>query len=221
MNHFLTLKRNFYQRRVEHEWLRSWLCAPLPSSSLNAEQARYLVVDLELTGLDPKRDKIVSMGWVAINDGVVSVNSSQHYFIKLEGSVGHSATIHQIRDVDLNQGISLQQGLELLLKACKNRVVVFHSAWLDYGALTNACKSIFDIPFLTPVVDTLQLEKQNIVRTYQPISNGGLRLAACRERYNLPFYPGHNALIDALATAELLLAILAKKNQPTLGSVLA
>ena len=39
-----------------------------------------------------------------------------------------------------------------------------------------------------------------------PIKSGDLRLQACRDRYNLPPYPAHNALIDALATAELLVA---------------
>lgn len=35
---------------------------------------------------------------------------------------------------------------------------------------------------------------------------GDLTLAGCRVRYGLPDYPAHNALVDALATAELLLA---------------
>jgi DNA polymerase-3 subunit epsilon len=33
-----------------------------------------------------------------------------------------------------------------------------------------------------------------------------LTLAKCRERYHLPSYSNHNALSDAMATAELLLA---------------
>lgn len=37
----------------------------------------------------------------------------------------------------------------------------------------------------------------------QPIS---IRLADSRRRYGLPHYPPHNALVDALASAELLMA---------------
>jgi DNA polymerase-3 subunit epsilon len=40
-----------------------------------------------------------------------------------------------------------------------------------------------------------------------------LRLAECRSRYNLPAYPAHNALMDALAAAELLLAQLDHKGK--------
>jgi DNA polymerase-3 subunit epsilon len=44
-------------------------------------------------------------------------------------------------------------------------------------------------------------------RRDQPIKQGELKLSALRSRYNLPRYTAHNALIDACATAELMLAI--------------
>ena len=40
-----------------------------------------------------------------------------------------------------------------------------------------------------------------------PVPHGDLRLRKLRANYNLPDYTAHNALIDACATAELLLAI--------------
>ena len=39
------------------------------------------------------------------------------------------------------------------------------------------------------------------VRERRPLYGGDLRLHACRERYGLPPHRGHNALLDALATA--------------------
>jgi DNA polymerase-3 subunit epsilon len=39
-----------------------------------------------------------------------------------------------------------------------------------------------------------------------------LRLGTLRSLYNLPRYTAHNALIDACATAELMLAIASKMN---------
>ena len=40
-----------------------------------------------------------------------------------------------------------------------------------------------------------------------------LRLHGLRERYNLPRYPAHNALSDALSAAELFLAEAAYRDQ--------
>ena len=57
-----------------------------------------------------------------------------------------------------------------------------------------------------PWLCTLRLEQQRLARREQPLQRGELTLATCRRRYQLPDYPAHNALWDALATAELLLA---------------
>jgi DNA polymerase-3 subunit epsilon len=58
-----------------------------------------------------------------------------------------------------------------------------------------------------PAVDTLLQEQALLQRKNLPIKPGDLGLQACRDHYNLPPYPAHNALLDALATAELLLAM--------------
>jgi len=44
-------------------------------------------------------------------------------------------------------------------------------------------------------------------RRDQPVKPGELQLSALRSSYNLPRYTAHDALIDACATAELMLAI--------------
>ena len=71
--------------------------------------------------------------------------------------------------------------------------------------------------FLFPVIDTLELEAQ-FLRQQQSLASRllkkqlpSLRLLYARERYNLPAYENHNALVDALATAELLQAQIVKQ----------
>jgi DNA polymerase-3 subunit epsilon len=72
-------------------------------------------------------------------------------------------------------------------------------SWLEHALPT------FSLSWL----DTLAIERSKANRAQQPIQDGGFRLDACRERYGLPDYQGHDALTDALATAELLLAQIA------------
>ena len=72
--------------------------------------------------------------------------------------------------------------------------------------LNKASRELFNSPLLLPVVDTLEIEKVKLLRQQDHIKKGELRLAECRSRYNLPAYPAHNALMDALSSAELLLA---------------
>ena len=59
-------------------------------------------------------------------------------------------------------------------------------------------------------LDTLQIEADRRRRREQPAQPGELQLGRLRRAYGLPAYTAHNALTDALATAELFLAIAAK-----------
>ena len=61
----------------------------------------------------------------------------------------------------------------------------------------------FQCPLLFPYVDTMAIEKR---RLHLQGKTKGLRLSQCRERYGLGSGSQHNALADAQATAELLLA---------------
>ncbi len=82
---------------------------------------------------------------------------------------------------------------------------------LDVAFLNKVSRRQFNAPILMPFVDTLLQEEALMRRADQPIKPGALRLQACRERYNLPHFHGHNALLDALATAELLLGMAAHR----------
>jgi DNA polymerase III subunit epsilon len=55
-------------------------------------------------------------------------------------------------------------------------------------------------------VDTLRIEQRRLALRQHAPQSGELRLEACRRRYGLPDYPAHDALVDAVAAAELLLA---------------
>ncbi len=193
--------------------VRQWLYGPIPRRSALFENLSCLALDLEMTGLDHQQHNMVSIGWVEIQRGAIQLSSATHLLIKAAGRVGQSATIHHIRDVDLQQGVTERQAMQQLLQASAGKVLVFHHAGVDMPFLNKAWKKYFGVPLLLPVVDTMRLEQQLYRRADKPVERGGLRLAACRQRYNLPAYSVHNALVDALATAELLLAIVQRKGE--------
>jgi DNA polymerase-3 subunit epsilon len=73
---------------------------------------------------------------------------------------------------------------------------------------------------LVPVVDTLALEHRRRRRHHHLDDNASLRLPDLRDAYGLPQYSAHDCLVDAIATAELMLAIAAHHRSATLGDVL-
>jgi len=187
----------------------------LPSSSQLCRDTDFLVVDLETSSLDANTGEILSIGWVEISQGKIRPSTAEHCFLKSENGVGNSATIHHIRDCELETGRTLIDVAQHFLEVAKGKVLVFHHAPLDMAFLNKASRRLFSVPLLLPVVDTLEIEKKILLRHQDFLKKGALRLGACRDRYHLPVYPAHDALMDAMATAELLLAQLSHKGHKT------
>ncbi len=164
-------------------------------------------VDLELTGLDYRKNHIIAIGWTLLDQGRIHLGSNRHIMINTDQSVGHSAAIHELMDSDVATGVPLQTGLQELFRAAAGRVWLFHHAGLDVVFLQKACQAWAGIAPPLVVLDTMHMELAMRKRRDQPVKPGDLQLSTLRSRYNLPRYTAHNALIDACATAELLLAI--------------
>ena len=172
----------------------------------SALKQRYLVIDLELTGLDPKQHEIVSVAWVLIENQCIKNSQSQHIFNKEVKSLEQSPVFHGISTDSVAQGQSLQSILMSLSAHFSDCILVFHNAMLDWGFLKLALKNagITQRPKL--IIDTLQIEKKRLLQHASDIKLDDLTLNECRNRYDLPSYHCHHALTDAQATAELLLA---------------
>jgi DNA polymerase-3 subunit epsilon len=208
----LGLHRLLYRRRVAGSALLACWNKPLPSPGTDWRRVPFLVVDAEMSSLDVGEGELLSVGWVCVDGGSIELSSARHYLVKARNSVGQSATIHNLRDCEFGDALPGAQVLRLFLEAVAGRVLVAHNAELDLAYLNRVSLREFRAPVLVPVVDTLRQEHALLTRRECPIKSGDLRLQACRARYNLPSYTAHNALLDALATAELLIAMAAHRS---------
>jgi DNA polymerase-3 subunit epsilon len=95
-----------------------------------------------------------------------------------------------------------------------------HHAGLDKTLLDRMCVRRFGHRLPAPVVDTLALEHRRNKRNHHLETNASLRLSDLRDEYGLPRYAAHDCLVDAIATAELLLAIVARRRSTALGDLL-
>jgi DNA polymerase III subunit epsilon len=183
--------------------------------SVPYNRCRILVVDIETNSLEVKLGDILSLGWVAIEKGEVRIGSGRHLFIDSPAVAGESTKIHGIRDIDRRGGISLRGGMETLYNVAQGSVLLFHHAGFDLKFL-NAAAAKTGLPTLRrPHIDTLLLEQRRRQQSGKEIVPGTLSLANCRKRYALPRAPQHNALEDALATAELALVMFASMSGAT------
>lgn len=210
-------------RRILRE--REALCAPsgeprwrhaLPEADRSLGEAPLLALDLEMTGLDADRDRIVSIGWAPIDAGRLRPGDGDHVLVRAgdedraHAGVGQSATIHGIRDCDRAPGRSLAEALDRLFEALDGRIPLVHHADLDHGFLDRACRRTWGHGWPTPILDTLHWERQRRNRRGEESAPGTLTLDRLRGQYGLPRRSAHNALADAVSCGELALAMMAR-----------
>ena len=217
-----------WRNRFEHIQIDAKLQEVWQNTELSLKQnwqnLEYLIVDTETSSLDVNDGELLSIGWVTIKNGDIQISDARHFYIKglmaNSESVGDSAAIHQIRDCELKNGIYIEEAIFTFLEACRNKILVFHHAGLDLAFLNKHISRIMGAPLLIPHIDTLLLEKAKLSRQKDVLKKQDLTLGSCRERYGLPIYPAHNALNDALATAELLQAQIQHKGKKIRASEL-
>lgn len=193
--------------------LHDYLAKAFPSRGADYRDIEIVALDLETTGLDASRDEILSIGLVSLKAGRIELASAEHYLVAPLGPIsGISATLHHITDDTAAAGRALPDVLPGVLSRLGGRVLLGHHVGLEQAFLDAACKRLYGAGFLAPLVDTETLVQRWLERRNEAFGGHQLRLHALRERYGLPRYKAHNALTDALATAELFCAFVARAN---------
>jgi len=201
------LRRRWQLRRAGPGPLRDYLAIEFPNPSAEYRQVDYLAIDLETTGLEPKRDHILSVGYVVVRGNRIDLGTASHRLVHTARAIPEkSAIIHQITDDQAALGEQLEPVLADLLHQLAGKVMIAHHASVETGFISAACRRIFGGELVVPVVDTQSLARRTFERRHISFKGSDLRLHALGERYNLPRYGAHNALSDALAAAELFLA---------------
>ncbi|MDO6620704.1 MULTISPECIES: 3'-5' exonuclease [unclassified Shewanella] len=193
--------KKFYNASTYHE-------------EIKLKDIEFVAVDFETTGLDANQNSIISIGLVPFTLDRIACRKAKHWFISPEDKLKEdSIIIHGITHSDLKGAPDLLRILEQLLDELAGKIVVVHYRRIERDFFDAALRSLINEGIVFPVVDTMQLEANiqqakprsflDWLRNTRPAS---IRLANSRSRYNLPTYPPHDALTDAIATAELLQA---------------
>ena len=205
------------------EVMRDYLSKPFPDRKQLVRNTEIVALDLETTGLDPHKDRILSFGLVNIQNSSIKLDTAWHEIIKVKKSIPESsAIVHHITDDQSAAGKPLEEVLPLLLQRLAGKTMLVHYANIEQNFLNAACQGLYGSPFLITTIDTLPLGQRLLELRNHTIQPGNLRLFNLRPLFGLPMYKAHNALYDALATAELFLAMnteLAPKNNLTLKDV--
>jgi len=209
--------------QAEDSRLKAYYQAAHIPGSTPVQQVEFLALDLETTGLDAKKDAIVSVGFLPLFYDRILCSGARYWVVQPEQvRPDIQTTIHGITHTHMGISPNFLAVLGPLLQAMTGRVILAHYSRIEREFLGRAVQNLTGDPLDFPVVDTMELESRkhpvsrpNFIQRWMGEKNSpSLRLAHARERYNLPPYRPHHALTDALATAELFLAQMADQFTP-------
>lgn len=84
--------------------------------------------------------------------------------------------------------------------------MLVHYARIEKQFLKQACLELYGVSPPLMILDSLQIAKRTLDQRGIAYDPQELRLPTLRHKHHLPSYFAHNALNDAIATAELFLA---------------
>lgn len=159
----------------------------------------YVAVDLETTGLDPKRDKIIEIGAVRVTEG--EAGDTFECFVNPYRSLEERViSLTGITDSQLNQAEGIETVIGRFLDFAGNLPILGHHVIFDYSFLKRAAVNSGS-GYERQGIDTLKL-----ARKFMPEDSPKSLSAACRY-FGIEIKQSHRALCDAFAAHELYQAM--------------
>lgn len=166
------------------------------------EDAELVVFDLETTGLSATRDRMCEIGAVRVK----ALAIEETFETLVDPGMALPATIARLtglRDADLRRAPRPDLAVRRFLAFAADAPLVAHNARFDVGFLDHAVQRLTGRRVASPVVDTVWLARRLLQRRSERFS-----LAQLSHFFGTATDPCHRALPDALATAEILIALL-------------
>ena len=160
--------------------------------------AEYIALDLETTGLDPKKNKIIEIAAVRVKDGAVI----ERYQTLLNPGWRLPEKITELTGItneELLDAPVIGEKLGEFLEFIQDRVIVGHSIMFDYSFLKRAAVNQ-GLVFEAKAIDTLKIARKYL--SDLPSRN----LHELCVHYGIGHH-AHRALADAEATHELLVRL--------------
>ena len=191
-------------------------------------EASYVVLDTELTGLDDKKDSIVSIGAVRMTGASISLGETFYRVVSPRTKLSAaSVMIHEITPSEVESKPCIDTCFDEFLEFCGEAVFVGHFISIDLSFLNRDMKRIRGTEIPNPALDTFSiyewLRKRNKVRDCLATPLAGYRLYDIVKYFDIAVNGAHNAVMDAFTTAQLLqrfLPLLAEAGVHDLGDLL-
>ncbi|MBF0559879.1 MAG: 3'-5' exonuclease [Nitrospirae bacterium] len=183
-----------------------------PAARINekipVEKVRYVAIDTELTGLDERKDSIVSVGAVRMVGGRIDIGSSFYRLVRPDSELtAASIVIHEITPSEVMEKPDISEVLEEFIGLCGNDVIVGYCLSIDMSFINREMKRIFCRPLTNEMLDVrllwdwLSKRHTNHKAFSMPLREQSLYEMG--KRLDIMLSGAHNAVMDAFITAQV------------------
>ncbi len=187
---------------AQEEALAAWQKRPAEDMSRSHFRTRYIVVDVESSGLNMVRDSLISIGAVAVCEGVIDANDAFEVVLRQDEVSSHeNILIHGIGGSAQREGVEPADALLAFLDYVGRAPLVAYHAEFDRAMIGRALREFLGKDLDLPWIDLAWVMPE----LFRELIDGQVVLDEWLQRFDIENILRHNAVSDAYATAKLLL----------------
>jgi len=193
------------------------------SDGVPVERVRFVVLDTETTGLDPKKDRLVTIGAVAVEGGEIVLEDAFEALLRLEYNTS-AVTVHGVTREQSLEGMEEPEALKRFAEYLRDGVIVGHHIGHDIETMNAGYARHFGTRLGNRSLDTmdltLHLEKDGAFAEREQIRS--FSLDSLCELFGVIPHDRHTAAGDAFITAQVFLRLLrlaTRHGRTTLGRI--
>jgi DNA polymerase-3 subunit epsilon len=184
-----------------------WRAIPIPRETAGVAHSRIVVVDVETSGLNLQHDKLISIGAVAVVNGKIALGDSFYIVLQQQAaSEKGNILLHGIGTAEQLEGVPPADALlDFLEYLGKSPLIAFHVTF-DETMIRRALREYLGFSFKHPWLDLAYV----MPSLNPPLAKKHHALDDWIGQFDIRIDIRHNALADALATAQLFQVALAQ-----------
>lgn len=171
------------------------------------EEEEFVSFDCETTGLNPKKDEILSIGAVRIKDNKIELSNSFERFLKTVQDIPEETIkIHYIRPCDIENSIEAKVAIEEFLHFIGNRTLIGYYIKFDIAMINKYAKALIGttIPNKSIELSSMYYKRHQKKSSHEFVD---LKFNTIMDRLDLPQLGQHDALNDAIMSAMMYLKL--------------
>lgn len=180
-----------------------------------AYEDEYVCLDCETTGLNPRKDEILSIGAVIIKGNKILMRDTFNIFLKPSINITEeSIKIHHIRPIDLRNAVDPEDAIKKLLAFIGSRKIVGYYIKFDMAIISKYTKKYIGVKLPNESIEVSSMYYRTKKRSseYEFID---LKFDTIMKSLEIPELGKHDALNDAIMTSMIFLKLKNKTSAKT------